>query len=586
MSKRPNYYLVYLVCVILIYELPYFLTLSRTGWTEIPPVFSADVMLYLNLSDLHTGSHGMVVNPWYGNIVPALDVPYLRFPITSLLFRLTHGMLGSWTASMLVWTAIWAALTFVSAAFCLESLFPEHDHWLTTSVAFGLLVLQSPLTYVAEIRQMPSLRGFFELALPYSRFAYPQVVMPLVFTYLGFQARALGTGSRRILVLMALLQFAAFATFPYVLPVLAIGTAIALLIILRGKSETILPFKTLMIFGAACGVMDAAYVFLMGLEKSHGNVQFAIQFRPEMILPSLRTYVVLLLAVSVLALLSRTSLVAKAVVVGLAVSNALLAFSDVFFPPTTLLLDHINYILVLTTWLPLMVVLSPWLKKFDRRPLRIALPTIIAMIALWEGFSGYRSNLPTNMTQKSAIAELGKLTLTDKDLVIGSAQFPDDISSWVPLIAHARVLYTPNGENILSAESIRTDQSFREAVYLEMSGKDHAALISMTGIGSSDSQLNAIVRHGDAGYQRSPLAADRVYVRALIRDRLGPLLARLESDPASARYLFQGYDRIVVIDSISEPVFKASALSPWLQIQQAYERNGIRIWICRPKKLA
>jgi hypothetical protein len=60
-------------------------------------------------------------------------------------------------------------------------------------------------------------------------------------------------------------------------------------------------------------------------------------------------------------------------------------------------------------------------------------------------------------------------------------------------------------------------------------------------------------------------------------------LTQLESDPASARGLFRGYERVIVIDSRSEPLFKQSAFAPWIEIEQGYERNGTSVWIGRPR---
>ena len=81
---------------------------------------------------------------------------------------------------MLAWAAIWAALTFVAAVFCFDSFFPGKDRSLAVIGALALLVLQSPLTYLAEIKRLPSPNGFFELWLPFSRFAFPQVMVPVV----------------------------------------------------------------------------------------------------------------------------------------------------------------------------------------------------------------------------------------------------------------------------------------------------------------------------------------------------------------------------------------------------------------------
>jgi hypothetical protein len=116
-----------------------------------------------------------------------------------------------------------------------------------------------------------------------------------------------------------------------------------------------------------------------------------------------------------------------------------------------------------------------------------------------------------------------------------------------------------------------------------MGGISHDRLLSFTEPGSPDSRINPIALFGELGYASSPLPADHAKVRTLVRARLGPMLTQLESDPASARGLFHGYDRVIVIDSSSQPLFKPSTFFPWLEIEQAYERNGTRVWICRPR---
>ncbi len=287
MSKRQQYYFVFLICSILIYELAHFPTLQKAGWSPLPAVinYPADQMLYLNLSAIQYDSPSEVVNPWYGNPVPAVDVPHLRFPITFLLFRVTRAIFRSWTLAMLVWAGAWAGLTFAAAAFCLRSIFPDSDPRLTVLAAFGLLVLQSPLVYLIHLLHLPSLAGFHELRLPYMRFAFPQVIVPVVFAYLGLQIRALRSGSKWDLAGMALLQFAACSAFPYVLPIIAAATAITFLIIQWNKKQIVLRWPTLVTFAAVCGALDIGYLLLAGLAGSHGNIQFGLHFRPEMIIP-------------------------------------------------------------------------------------------------------------------------------------------------------------------------------------------------------------------------------------------------------------------------------------------------------------
>lgn len=580
MSKRTLYYFVCLFGSILIYELPYYLTLRKTGWMLLPPVLSMDQFLYLNLSCIRHASATEVVNPWYGTQVPVSAVGYLQFPITFLLFRVIHWFSRSWTAAMLVWAGIWTALSFAAGSFCLNSLFPHSDRRLTSIGALGLLVLQSPLTYAAEFARLPSLSGFRELWLPFVRFAYPQVIVPVVLSYWGLQVRALRTGSKWALFGMVLMQFAACAAFPYILPVIAVGTAITTAIAQRHRNETTLSRATVFVFAAACGVLDIGYFVLSGLGKSNGNVQFAFQFRREMILPSLRLYVLLLVLGSVLALISRTSLAARATVTGLALSNALFAFSAVFFPPSTMMLNHVNYVLTLTTWLPLTVAAWTIVEKF--RLLQISVLIVLILTALWEGLATYRTNLPVNILQYAAIQELEKLALTSNDLVVAPGQFSDDISSWVPLVSPARVLYTPNAENILSLDSIRSEQTSRQALYLTLGGLDSTRLNSIVESGKVE-PLNALEQHGDRGYHISPLEADRLHVRTILRERLGPLLSRLQSNPIISSPLFSGFERVVVIDSSGTPFFQPSTFSPWLELEQTYQRNGTRVWICRPK---
>ncbi|HMB83844.1 MAG TPA: hypothetical protein VKI40_07315, partial [Terriglobales bacterium] len=280
------------------------------------------------------------------------------------------------------------------------------------------------------------------------------------------------------------------------------------------------------------------------------------------------------------ALISRASLAARATVGGLALSNALFAFSLVFFPPSTMMLNHVNYVLTLTTWLPLIVAGWAILEKFGR--LRIGLIIALAVAALWEGFATYRVNLSVNTLQAAAIEEFEKLALTSKDLVVAPGQFSDDISSWVPLVSPARVLYTPNAECILSLDSIRTEQTSRQVLYLTLGGMNLPRLTSITESRTFDF-FNSLEQHGDRGYHNSPLEADRLRVGTILKGRLGPMLSRLESNPTSANPLFSGYQRVVVIDSSSHPLFQPAAFAPWLEIEQAYQRNGTRVWVCRPK---
>jgi hypothetical protein len=184
-----------------------------------------------------------------------------------------------------------------------------------------------------------------------------------------------------------------------------------------------------------------------------------------------------------------------------------------------------------------------------------------------------------NLLQAAAVDELGALRPSAKDLVIAPAEFSDDISCWVPLMSPAKVLFTRDAENILPADEIRGEQALRQALYLEMGGINHAKFLSLTDPGTPVFRLNHIAVFGELGLMSSPLK-DHLRARSIIRDRLEPMLAHLDADPASASPLLTGYDRIIVIDSGTNPFFDPAAFSHWLKIEKAYESKGTKVWIC------
>lgn len=581
MSKRAIL-IAFFFCSAALYETPYFLTLSKTGCTPLPPVFAPDQMYYLNLSNIHHATATKVVNPWYGDLVETRDVPHMMFPIAFLLFRGIRTIFSSWTIATLVWVGVWAGLAFAAAVFCLDSFFPGADSWLTALGGLGLLVLHLPLVYVAEIRQLPSIAGLLQLLLPYLRFPFPQVIVPAVLVYWGLQARALKSASKLALAGMACMQFFVCAAFPYMLPLIAIGTGFTILIAQCRQGEINLRWPAITAFAVLCGVMDVGYLLLVGFFKSQGNVHFALQFRPQLILPNLRPYVLLLVIASGLALISRASFATRATAAALALSNAVFGFSDVFLRGDAQMVDHPHYLIGITSWLPVFVFLWSFAEKLNK-PLRIALISSLTLISAWEAFASYRYYISDNLLQAREVTEVRALALTGKDLVIAPSRFPDDISSWIPLISPAKVIYTGDGENVLSAADTQTQQAFRQALYLMMTGMDLASLTSITENDNLENQFTRLLQQGDRAEARSPLAEDRRRVRSRVQNRLGPKFAQLEADPASAGSLLGGFDRVIVIDSVAQPVFNQAVFSRWLTVERSYERNGTRAWICRYK---
>src|SRR5262249_10523405 len=143
-------------------------------------------------------------------------------------------------------------------------------------------------------------------------------------------------------------------------------------------------------------------------------------------------------------------------------------------------------------------------------------------IGIWEGFAAYRSTLSINSIQRNAIHELQRLNLTANDFVIAPSRFSDDVSSWIPLMSPAKVLFAANAENILSASDTGTVQTARQSLYLMMAGMNVASLEQSLAPNSSDSQIRPLLQQTDQTYAGSPLLADQQKLRSLLQERLVP----------------------------------------------------------------
>lgn len=567
-----------LLCVLLCYEGPAVLTLLKVGWEPIPPALSSDQNLYLNLSAIRHASATEVINPWYGTRVLTVDVPHLMFPITFILFGAVHALFSSWTTAMLLWTALWTALTYVSAVYCLNSAFPNADQTLTNLAALAFLVLESPIIYLGDFRELVRTKNFFAVSLPYLRFAVPQVVLPCVLAYWGLQTIALKKLSALRLTGLVLLQFCVFVSFPYFLPVVAIGTGATLLIHRIRDKAGAWPLRTTLTFAAACGIIDIGYVMLAGLGRSHANVHMSLQFRPEMIVPSTRPYMFLLIAAACLAAITRTPKTTQNTAIGAALASALFGFADVFFPPEAQMLEHPNYLIGIVTLLILLVVVWPAAEGLSSRPFRGLIFGVLITVGFWESYSSFHMVVPLNIFQRKVADELQRLSLNEQDLVIAPSRSPDDVSSWIPLVSRAQVLFTSDGENILSAEDTRTIHTLRQALYLTLCGIDSRSIQARTQDGSSDSEIRPLLQQTDKTFAYSRLQKDRVKVRHLLRDRLTTAYLELEHDPSSVGFL-TNYRRIVVIDSSTDRVFDRLSILKWLVVQQSYERNGVTVYV-------
>jgi hypothetical protein len=327
---------------------------------------------------------------------------------------------------------------------------------------------------------------------------------------------------------MALLQFYCCAAFPYLVPIMALATLVALAIaVIQSKK---LPFSLTQIvaFGVVCAALDGLYLLSTGAGHSGGNLQLSLGFHPEQILPSFRPYVTLLFALAAFATLAHIPVPGKAAVAAFAVASGLLAFANVVFPQESLMLIHFNYVNALPMWLALFVVAWPLVANRSRWPM--VMGSALVLLALAEGCANYVRSLDFNKLQGASVAEVTKLELTSADTVLAPANMSDDISCWIPLVSPAKVVFTRDAENMLPPDRIQGEQALRQAFYLQLTGFTYDSFSALTEPGSSRPIPGSFVLFGEDAYLGSPVSADRAHGRALVRERLLPALGRLRGD--------------------------------------------------------
>src|SRR4029450_9291646 len=97
--------------VALLYAAPFAAIASRLEGTGLVPQLDAHPYLYV-ASGPQPVEAGRVENPWYGNRLPAANIPYLRFGKAIVAYAALEGVVGP-TAALPLWSA---AVTLAIAA--------------------------------------------------------------------------------------------------------------------------------------------------------------------------------------------------------------------------------------------------------------------------------------------------------------------------------------------------------------------------------------------------------------------------------------------------------------------------------------
>ncbi|MGC2060977.1 MAG: hypothetical protein WA653_22140 [Candidatus Sulfotelmatobacter sp.] len=553
-----------------IYSFPALKTRAELGSAILPPIFAGDLSMYLNLANLKTLPPGQILNPYYLVPVPSNGTAYLKFRLGSSLFGAWDKMLGEsiWLA-MFTWNLFWWASLCVAAIWLFERCLPAHSATIGL-MGLGLLMLVNtgmlkPL--LAAWIHLPGLAGFASLELPDMRAFSPQIPLPLLVVYLGLQMEALRKRSAYPWVAMAGLQLLALACFPYATMVMAGLTFVSLLgqIFSSGlRKSWLLPLA----YGAACAVADAAFLMRgsMNIYASHVSL---IHFQPGL-LPHLArgTWLLLGLLTVAVAISKSIPLEVKLPLAGLGATVMVLMLGDAFVPSTVLLLSgHAGYFLHTTFTLLVMFLISAAFASHRARgpQIKVAAGIAVGLIALngilvSAGLN--RTFLPMNRAQAELAQLLSSLHPAEGDLLLARTRSVDDtLCGWGALLFDGPVLFCTDAMTMLTPSQNQTEQSFRQAVYLYLSGKDSRYLQRIV----DDPNPQPMYQLGYWAEAISLSREEQNDGRKAIRADLLPVLKQVESQDVAVKTFFHQFRRVVVIDNLQNPTFSSARLALFLK---------------------
>jgi hypothetical protein len=572
-----------------VYSYPALATRAKTGFTELPPIFAADLDLYLLISKLTTLSPAAIVNPYYGIEVPPNATAHLKFRAAFLLFRYCDALLGGhlWLA-LFVWNLFWWGLLCWIALWLFKKFLPDNS---TLLVALGLALLMwsnfgllKPL-FLAWLH-LPSLQGFENVGLAYARPFFPQLPIPLLLAYLGLQMSLLRAERLRVWIGMTLLQFLAFAIFPYATLMMA-GTTLVVTIWLVVAHIQPMPWRNLIIYGTFCAAIDFLYLRLgttAGDTQTHPSI-FHIELAE---VPHLIGGMWIILALLILATALVPDLPAKVKwpLVGLGLTNLTLLLGDVFFSETAMVLSHhAGYFvhptvaLLLTFTISALCVRRRATARFSRPALGIVI-ILLAGNAMLMAAATYRAFLPLNQQQAEAANLLQSIPASGGDLLILPAKTVEDPCEWTPLVFPAKVLYCRNAATLLTPNQTLTAQRFRQALYLYFTGEGSQHIESMAKDPRAvDEELRLAYFGGIIPFRQE----ERAQGLSAIRTELIPLLDEATHQDQAMQAFFRQFSRILVVDSRQDAVFDRQRLASYLVIQKEVPSADLTVLICNPK---
>jgi hypothetical protein len=587
-TKRCLTAAIVIVFNLCIYSLPTLMTVRTLKSRNVPVLSGADLSLYLNLSNVGPSREHLDLNPYFGTVMqPAGSIGYRTFDLAFRMFNIAAEITryDLWSA-LFVWNLFWWSAIAVGAIWFWELTLPKEAllvQWLGVSLLllFNFGVVRSLLLAWLHL---PSLGGFADLNLPYSRAFFSQVPIAILLFYLVLQVRALRFGKWHSWAGMCLLQIAAFWAFPYATLLMALTTLVATVAWLAsGPVAARLTVVTL--YGAACGASDILFLLLRSSASSHSHSSFFV-FHPWL-LPTLTGGAALLLV----ALTTFTAAMppvgsreVKWIICGLGIGNTALLFGDIVFTPELLVSHHGGYFLHFTVSLEIAYLLGALFAALggNRSWFRVGLSASIALITINGAILALASGrylLPLNQHLAGFARALGSANLEDGDLVVTSAETVDDLCAWVPLLSRGRVLFCRPAQYELSADEKRGLYRSRQAFYLYFKGKDTRWLEQVT----SDPHASD---EGTLLFADETTSSDRGYRdkgRLAIRTDLIPKMLGVEQSDSEMRSFFHPYRRVLVVEDAGHSAFVRERLESYFRIYAEGRVDNFALLWCGPK---
>lgn len=561
-----------------IYALPW-MAAGLGNRSGLPAIFGADFYAYLNLSHEFTISGLPDHDPWYG--VPIQQkFGHSTFRAAFVLFRAARSVLGNDAITSVVWSICWSALIAGSLWLLLRSLFDEASS-LFLFAGTSLMVFFSLSTLKINLLDwLHLLSGSIrtDLPLPFIRMFFPQIAIPLLAFYFVCCKSAWDHGRIRDLVGMFSMQIAIFLSFPYGSVLMALATLIFVVLMAAEGNwrKRVLQFG---IVGAATLLADGVYLGLTLPRTSaagtgqHGASLFHLD------LAQLRTglggTVLLLLALATFLFVMQRKNSSRVLIVSIGVANALMLLANCIIDPRLLVSHHAGYFVQLSLGLELCGICY-WSKNFvSQRFFKIATATASVLFICNGAFASravVRANVDTN-TRGAAFAHVvNELHLNSDDMVVAPAKEVDDISTSVPLLSRAKVLYTPEAEILLGPGDERL-MSERHAAYLYLSGRDSNWVEAQLSNHLIPPAVLSLGQRFELQYhRREDLTEEEV------RQNLLPELHALDFDGNSA--VIAGSRRVVILDDVNHPTFDDFHVHRLLTVSSDYNLGPVRVRLC------